>query len=82
MITLIIGEIKLIVHLLSMLGCLVGFVMFLIMAIFTDGILFGQGAIAFLILFFLVYWNLKIELKKEDKITQEKSTKCLQIKKR
>lgn len=69
-------------HILSMTGCLIGFVMFLLMGIFTsnpDGIFFGQGAIAFLVLFFLVYWNLRIEVKKEDKI--QESTKMFADKK-
>lgn len=55
-------------HVLSMAGCLIGFVMFLLMSLFAPNqrILLGQGAIAFLVLFSLVYWNWRIELKKEE----------------
>lgn len=56
-----------IIHLLSLLGCLAGCIVFLIMEIFSSnssGIPFWQGAIGFLVLFFLVYWNLCMELKK------------------
>ena len=72
------------IHLLFMCGCLIGFVMFLLMEIFANQSdrPFWQGSLGFLVLFLLIYWNLRIELKNEDKIIQEKSTKCLQIKKR
>lgn len=55
-----------IAHLLSMLGCIIGCIVLIIaqfLAPNPSNLPFWQGAIGFLVLFFLVYWNLAIELK-------------------
>ena len=56
-----------IIHLLSLIGSFICCIVFSLMEIFApnpSGLALWPFALGFLVLFFLVYWNLHIDLKK------------------